>query len=171
MGSRGFSLIELMIAIVVLAVGLLAGMLLMCVSAASNGRSKLNTTASTLAESTLERIIAIPQSAGGAAALTSVTDCSGNVFNMSTAPGGAPLVDAGAFGIVVDYNQPAVPNYSMQYMVCAAGQGLTYDVRWNVAAGPTPSTQLVTVSAKANTVGGPNGLARAITLRSLRGNF
>ena len=68
--ARGFSLIELMIAMVVLAVGLLGGIMVIGVAKANNGRSKLHTTAVTLAESTMEKIVAIPRSATAAAAGT-----------------------------------------------------------------------------------------------------
>lgn len=170
--ANGFSLIELMIAMSVLSVGMLGGMAVICVATASNGGSKLNTTAATLAESTMERIMAIPQSATGNAALTSVTDCKGNNLAMDTSVGGSPVTSSGLFP-GVDYTQPAVPNYSMLYSMCStAGPGLIYDVRWRIDPGPTPSTQLVTVSVK-SVAGGVNpaaGLARKITLHSLRGN-
>src|ERR1700727_1592145 len=51
--SRGFSLIELMIAMAVLAVGLLGGIMVIVMSTANNGKSKLHTTAVNLAESTM----------------------------------------------------------------------------------------------------------------------
>ncbi len=78
--SRGFSLIELMIAMAVLAVGLLGGIVVIAMSTANNGKSKLHTTAVTLAESTMETILAIPQKAAGAAAQTQLTDCDGTNF-------------------------------------------------------------------------------------------
>src|SRR5260221_2889734 len=117
-GSGGFSLIELMIAMAVLAVGLLGGIVFIAVATASNGRSRLNTTAATLAESTMERIVAIPQKATGAAALTTLTDCSGHSFTINTAPGGSPLIASWALAGSVDYSQPAVAEYSMPYVVC-----------------------------------------------------
>src|SRR5260221_8924427 len=116
--SRGFSLIELMIAMTVLAIGLLGGIAFIAVATASNGRSRLNTTAATLAESTMERIVAIPQKATGAAALTTLTDCSGHSFTINTAPGGSPLIASWALAGSVDYSQPAVAEYSMPYVVC-----------------------------------------------------
>ncbi len=160
--TAGFSLLELMIACSVLAVGILGGMGVICAASASNGSSKLNTAGATLAESTMERILAVPQNG-----TTGTTDCQGNSFAISTVPGGSGLT--GGLFPGVDYTQPAVPNYSMTYVTCA---GLTFDVRWNVAAGPTPSTQLVTVSVKslANAANPAAVLARKFTLHSLRGN-
>jgi prepilin-type N-terminal cleavage/methylation domain-containing protein len=160
--SRGFSLIELMIAMAVLAVGLLGGIVVIAVATANDGRSKLHTTAVTMASSTMEKILAIPQKATGGAAQTKLTDCAGNTFTIETAVGGS-----------VDFSQAPQPNYSMRYVMCSTGIGVPYDVRWSIDAGPTPSTQLVTVSAKP-IVG--NGAAAALftlpfTLHQLRGNF
>jgi len=171
--ARGFSLIELMIAMVVLAVGLLGGIMFIGVAKANNGRSKLHTTAVTLAESTMEKIVAIPRSATAAAAGTTMTDCAGNVFTIQTAPGGSPLIGSGAFAGSVDFSQPQVPDYSMRYVMCGPGNGAVYDIRWNVDNGPTPSTQLVTVSAK---ILSGNASPAAIftmpyTLRQYRGDF
>src|SRR5437899_11134172 len=101
--SRGFSLIELMIAMGVLAVGLLGGILVIAAATASNGRSRLHTTAVTMAESTMEKIVAIPKSAVGSAAQTTMTDCAGNTFTIATAAGGSDLItNAVAVGGSVD---------------------------------------------------------------------
>jgi prepilin-type N-terminal cleavage/methylation domain-containing protein len=169
--SRGFSLIELMVAMAVLAVGLLGGIAVIAVASANNGRSKLHSTASTLAQSTMEKIVAIPQSAAGTAAETLVTDCTGNTFTIETAQGGSPLITAGAFSGSIDFSQPPVGNYSMVYSMCSPGTNSGFDVRWRVDAGPTPSTQLVTVSAKPIFTAGTAQLTLPYTLRQLRGNF
>jgi prepilin-type N-terminal cleavage/methylation domain-containing protein len=171
--ARGFSLVELMIAMGVLAVGLLGGIAFIAVATANNGRSRLNTTAATLAESTMERIMAIPQKSMGADALTTLTDCSGHSFTMNTAPGGSPLISSGGLAGSVDYSQPAVTEYSMPYAACPSGTGITYDIRWRIDPGPTPATQLVTVSVRSLT--GPAApaaqLVRPFTLNHLRGDY
>jgi type IV pilus modification protein PilV len=172
-GSReqGFSLIELMIAMLVLAIGMLGGIAVICAATASNGRSKLNTTAATIAESTMEKILAIPAGTTGAAAQTSITDCAGNTSVVRTdhdptESNNPALINAGAFGgVQLDFSQPALPLYSMNYVVCSTGAGVTFDVRWRIDNGPTPSTQQVTVSARALA----GQFTRPVTLRSLRG--
>lgn len=171
--SRGFSLIELMIAMAVLAVGLLGGIVVIAVATTNDGRSKLHTTAATMASSTLEKILAIPKKAVGPAAQTRVTDCAGNTFTIETAAGGSPLISGGAFAGAVDFSQAPLPDYSMRYVMCSTGTGVTYDVRWRIDAGPTPSTQLVTVSAKpmAGTGAAAAQFTLPITLHQLRGNF
>jgi prepilin-type N-terminal cleavage/methylation domain-containing protein len=171
-GSRGFSLIELTIAMAVLAVGLLGGIVVIAVATANDSRSKLHTTAVTMAESTMEKILAIPQITG-TAAQTKVTDCAGNTFTIQATPGGSPLITNGAFAGSVDFAQAPLPNYSMRYVMCSAGSGVAYDVRWTIDNGPTPSTHLVTVSAKPITGGGAAAAQFTLpfTLRQLRGDF
>jgi prepilin-type N-terminal cleavage/methylation domain-containing protein len=172
--SAGFSLIELMIATVVLAVGLVGGAAVISAAIAGNGRSRFDTAATALAESIMERIVAIPSRAQGVAANTSITDCAGTTFPISTAPGGAPLITSGPFTGYVDFLQPAVPRYSMRYFVCSSGKSTVYDVRWRIDPGPTPFTQLVTVAAKnvgqdGNTAS--KRFALPVRLRTIRGAF
>ncbi len=156
--TAGFSLLELMIAVSVLTVGILGGMGVICAAMASNGNSKLNTAGAMLAQSTMEKIMAAPQQAA-----TSMSDCNGNTFPVSTVLGG------GASGLNIDFTQPPVQNYSMTYVTCS---GLAFDVRWRIDVGPTPSTQLVTVSVKSlrSAAAPAAALARKFTVRSLRGN-
>jgi prepilin-type N-terminal cleavage/methylation domain-containing protein len=170
--SRGFSLIELMIAMTVLAVGLLGGIVVIAVATANDGRSKLHSTAATMAESTMEKILAIPKEAVGNAA-PKLTDCAGNTFNIQTAPGGAELIDSGAFKGSVNFSKPPVADYYMRYELCSGGSGVAYDVRWRIDAGPTPGTQLVTVSAKPLVGGGAAAATFTLpyTLHQVRGNF
>jgi hypothetical protein len=61
----------------------------------------------------------------------------------------------------------------MNYVMCTAGASVPYDVRWRIDDGPTPATQVVTVSAKPAVT---NRAAAAqftlpSTLRQTRGNF
>jgi len=165
--QAGFSLLELTVAVSILAVGILGGMGVICAATASNGNSRINAAAAMVAQSTMEKIVAVPESAGGPAAATSLTDCSGNSFPMSTAPGGSAVTTGPFSG--VDYTQPAVPNYSMLYVTCS---GLNLDVRWRIDPGPTPSTQLVTVSVKSlrSAANPAAALVRRFTIHMLRGN-
>lgn len=166
--SGGFSLIELMIAMAVLTVGLLGGIMVIAMAAANDGRSKLHSTAAIMASSTMEKIQAISKQATGAAAQTTLKDCANNTFTIETAPGGADLIPDGAFAGTVNFSQAPVLNYSMLYVMCSTGTNVTYDVRWKIDAGPTPSTQMVTVSAKPVTIG---QFALPSTIHALRGTF
>jgi prepilin-type N-terminal cleavage/methylation domain-containing protein len=174
--SRGFSLIEVMIATAVLAVGLLGGIVVIGVASANDGRSKLHSTAVTLAQSTMEKIVAIPANATGTGAETTMSDCTGNSFIIETAaPGGtagSDLISSGAFAGSVDFSKPVVANFSMVYTTCGtATTNVNYDVRWRIDPGPTPATQLVTVSARPLVSAGAAQFTLPYTLHQLRGNF
>ena len=167
--SRGFSVIELMIAMAVLAVGLLGGIMVIVAATANNGRSKLHSTAATMAQSTMEKILAIPERAVGAEAETKTTDCAGNTFIIQTAPGGSPLITSGAFAGSVNFSLPPVPEYSMLYRMCSTDANVVYDIRWRIDPGSTRSTQVVTVSARPVVRNGVAALP--YTLHQRRGNF
>jgi len=173
-GCSGFSLIELMIATVVLSIGLTGGAAVISAAIASNGRARFDTGATALAESAMERIVAIPSRATGTDANTSLKDCAGTTFPINTALGGSALITQGPFAGAVDFSKPALPNYSMQYAVCARGATIIYDVRWRVDPGPTPFTQLITVGVRNAGPGGGSGnrrFALPVRLRTIRGAF
>ncbi|MBZ5627595.1 MAG: hypothetical protein LAO06_01880 [Acidobacteriia bacterium] len=130
------SLIELMIAGVVLVVGFAGVMVLMMQAVASNGRNNKDTTAASLAQMVLERIQTLPE---GSTTTTTVTDCASNIWTIDSAKGGAS-----APGHVIDFSAAKVTNYNMQYVVCdATGQQTTYDLRWNIAAATTHTNYVV----------------------------
>jgi prepilin-type N-terminal cleavage/methylation domain-containing protein len=161
--ADGLTLIELMIAMVIMAFGIIASMNLIIVAIAGNARSKQQSNSTALAQTVTERIMAVP--ANNTAILT-ITDCTNAVFNVNTAAGGAPLTAAGD----VDYTQAAVGNYNMQYNDCATnGRTATYDVRWNVQS-LSGYSKLLTVSSRLRAYG-RNGLvfAPVVTIRTIVG--
>jgi len=190
--QAGFSLVELLIAMFVMAVGLSAIAILFTTAIASNQRNKVNTTATMLAQTVLDQIAAKP--AKDANTVT-ITDCTGAAKTIATASGAAPngagatLVAAtgpGGYPVAgdIDYTQAfaGVPaNYSMLYTDCgnagAAGTALTYEVRWNVMAmpaamGATTATfvKVVTVTARQRSAGTSLAFfARPVTLRTIVG--
>ena len=181
--QRGFSLIELMIAMLVLTIGLVGGMIILIVAMASNSKAHYDTNAVALSQSTLDRIIVISNSA--TTLTTSIIDCNGVAHPVNTAPGGAPLL---ASDKSIDFSQAPVDGYQMTFALCAAGGSgqigtpTTYDVRWRVdafatpapGAPPSPAVQLVSIAAKR--VGSQTGQLQGdffllpITLHALRGN-
>jgi hypothetical protein len=177
-------LIELSIAMLVLVVGLLGSMILLITAVGANSRSRQDTSAVALAQSTMDRILVVSGSSSNLS--TSITDCNGTQHTVNTAAGGAPLADIGLSGVqAIDFSQPAVDGYRMLYTLCAAGgTGTTgtpqvYDVRWRVdslsALDAKSQAQMISVAAK-NVGAVGNGLSQAqlfvmpITLRGLRGN-
>lgn len=176
---RGSSLIELMIAIVVLAVGLLGSMALVSVAIGGDYRSKNDSTSTALAEMVAEKISAVPvcKSACGAAATVTVTDCAGNahVIAVSGVAGGsgATLTANGT----IDYSQAqaGVPaNYGMLYAVCGQLNGTqgSYDVRWHITPMTSGDEEFVVVAAQL--VGSNKGTAianaPAVNIRTIVGN-
>jgi Tfp pilus assembly protein PilV len=178
--ERGISLVELVIAISVLAIGMAGLAVLFTTAIMNNSRSKGDTSGTMLTQTVLEKIAAQP--ANLVANLTT-TDCNSGgatVWPMATA--GAASPGAGATLNVatgaIDFTQAyaAVPaNYKMQYMACGAGgQQTTYEVRWNIQT-ITANTRLITVSARPLAAAGAGNQNQAllfappITLRTIGG--
>ncbi len=162
-------LLELLIAIVVLATGM-AGILILLVSAMyTNNRSGADTSATMVAEHIMEQISSQP---ANSVAPLSVTDCQGTAWAVDTAgaPNGAG--NSGSYGGngatltangTVDWTQSYanVPaGYAMRYVACGAGGRQTiYDVRWNVVSlnSTNNSSRMIFVSSRPTgsaTVGG-----------------
>jgi Tfp pilus assembly protein PilV len=170
--QRGTSLIELMIAMLVLIVGVLACGALIPLAIGTNSKNRQQSNSTVIAQMTMEKITSA--SAGGSATLT-MTDCAGtaNTINVTgtTVGAGAAVLSKGS----IDFSQAqgstgAPAGYYMSYVSCGtSGRQSTYDVRWNIQ---TPSTyvKLVTVSAKMKGSGTNQVLfSLPVTIRSMAG--
>ena len=186
--DSGFSLIELLLAMIVLTIVLLGGMIVILTAIASNAQNRFDTAAVALAQSTMDRIIVL--TASSASQSTDVTDCTGTVHTITTVGGdypgpGANLTNS-LSGITnglqsIDFTATPVTGYQMLYSLCAGngvGNSQVYDVRWNIINTSTGNSnaQLVYVAAKNITESG-NGMqgqsrffSIPITLRGIRGN-
>ena len=167
--SSGMTLIELLIAMSIGAVVLLAMMGLFVVAMANNSRSQRDTTATLLSQSVLEQILL---AGTNNVATIGLTDCLNNNFTINTAGGVSP--GAGATVTAsgdIDFSAAAPGNnYSMQYTVCRGnGQTSVYDVRWNVrdidVSGGTVYTRQVRVAAKPVGTTAANAYILPVTLR------
>jgi len=148
--GSGFTLIEMMISMTVMAVGLLGLNVMFVTAMATNNKNTHDSSATMVSQLVLEQISAQP--ANSTANIT-VTDCAGNTNTVATAGSttgaGAPLLSTGNVG-TIDQTAAKVANYSMTYVACApAGSNLqsSYDVRWNVMT-ISPDTRMITVSAR-----------------------
>lgn len=167
-GQAGVTMIELMIAGVVMVVGFLGMMILITTAIATNNRNKMDTNATLAAQMVFEEI----RSDIATGASPTLTDCGGTSWTIGV---GSNTVgsNTGATlsGASIDFTASKVTNYSMSYQVCTANGGqATYDVRWNVQT-LTGGVSLVTVGAKP--VGASSDLkyfALPVTLRGIAGS-
>ena len=178
--ESGLTLIELMIAMVVLAVGLVGIMAIVVASLSGNSKARTDTGATMLAQMVIEQMADVPANAN---TTLTVTDCAGTVWNIKTADGtgiGNPaLKTTSSFPAFVvgdiDFNTAstygAAPGngYGMLYVACGTNgsTGLTYDVRWNVLSTGGGTTKRVVVAARikgtaGTTAGGANNIYFAI---------
>jgi Tfp pilus assembly protein PilV len=152
----GLTIVELMIAMFVLAVGILASMSLVIMAINGDFRSKQQSNSTALAQMVTEKIMSIPAYTNPTLTLTDCTPTDHSVSTTgSTTGAGAALTTSGD----VDYTQAKVANYNMAYTDCGtAGRQMVYDVRWNIKTINT-YTKLLTVSARLNNVsaGGTSG--------------
>ena len=151
-GEKGMSLIEVMIAGLILTIGMLGFAALMATAIAANSRSRTDSTATMLSQTVMEQIAASLIGKSGAAA-PQVKDCTGTLYNIDMSPGGATLTTTDE---TVDWTQSTVPTgYQMMYQICAStlntnanAQETTYDVRWNVQKITNTNTYLIVAGAR-----------------------
>src|SRR5262245_14757878 len=111
--SAGFSLIELMVTMFVLAVGVLGWMLMLILGMTRYHSNRVNIKETNAAHTVLEQIAGAPSNINP---VFTLTDCLGNNLLVNTAgsasPGsGAPLQNNGD----IDFTKAAVAGYQMSY--------------------------------------------------------
>jgi type II secretory pathway pseudopilin PulG len=165
--QAGFTLLELMIAALVLTFGLLAITALFATAIGNNGRGRIDSTATMLSQSVIEQITAVLARGGPSA----MTDCGQppTTWAISTAVGGASLSGSG-----IDFTETNPPaGYFMNFVVCngggESGTQAIYDVRWHVTLISTNS-YLVTVAGRPRGMtSGRFTFALPVTLRTYVG--
>jgi prepilin-type N-terminal cleavage/methylation domain-containing protein len=170
--QSGMSMVELLIAMLVLVVGMMGSMILVRTAIVNNNRNKLDTTSTALAQMVLEQITSRPSTVNTNIV---INDCSGVARTINPNAGGATLLASGFNQGNIDFTQnlAAVPaGYSMQYVTCGpVGGQVTYEIRWNVTT-MTAFTKLVTVSSRkqiATNSGSLPYFAVPVTLRGIAG--
>ena len=162
--EAGFSLLEMMLATVILLVGLVAIAQLVPATILLNFRNRTDSSALVFAQRELDQFLDQPLF------LTSFTDAIGNTCALGNA---APVntVQGSSLAVVnnqvvIDFTQTLVPNYSfaIPYQDPSDPSGISYDVRWAVIVTGNGST----VSSKRFILGirqqGGNGYFQPITL-------
>ena len=171
----GFTLMELMMAIVVLVVGVLGAMTMIIVGMTRNNTNRVDTTATNVAQTVLEQITGAPTNASPTLTLTDCVQTSQptSTLKINTAPGGATLAANGDIDFLADSATTLNANsYQMNYVVCSTATGMqtVYDVRWNIqTVGTGGWGKLITVSARQPFVFSQKGVGflRPVTLRSV----
>jgi type IV pilus assembly protein PilV len=165
----GLTIVELMIAMFVLAVGILASMSLVIMAINGDFRSKQQSNSTALAQMVTEKIMSIPAYTNPTLTLT---DCAGTNFSIATAAGGGTVNSSGD----MDYTQAQVANYNMAYTDCGtANRQMAYDVRWRIeAVAGSIYVKKLTVSARLNnvsTAGGTSGskFGPVVTIKTVVG--
>lgn len=171
--QQGSSLIELMIAMLVLGVGLIGSAALTAVSINSNFRSKNHSSSTAAAQAVISAISSIP--IGNT--IANITDCAGNnlAINTTGTTGGvgAALTANGTIDFTQGFgNVPA--GYAVKYSACDTVNKTpaVYDVRWNIATVASSKEELVVVGARSLSTSSSNGqaYAPAVNLRTVVGN-
>lgn len=134
--QRGFTMVELVVAMGVLMFGIAAVAQLVPIATQSNMRNRYDSTAVVLAERLLSQMVTQPLTA------TQFTDVDGRVILLGsvTANGlaGNPVAVVrskinGPLDLVrVDFTATAVANYNFTYTNPNAGIAIPYEVRWSV---------------------------------------
>ena len=161
----GFTLIEMLMAIVILLVGIVAIAQLVPASVGSNATNRNDSSALVFAQRELNEMLSQPIN------FTSFTDSLGNTCNL-----GDPTQPNQTVGsaVLVSNNQPVInfgavlqPSYSFTYQDPNDPYGVTYDVRWAVI---TATANGVIVSKRfilgARKVGG-NGYYAPVTIDTM----
>ena len=173
-GQAGFTLIELMIAGVLLVFGIMTMAGLVGLAVKNNGHSRLDSTATMLNQAVVEQLINGINNKELNTAGTGSTDCSvtgtacindcndtGTAWPIDSDGPGAPLCTSSTSTADncqpgnIDCVKPQVSGYSMNYAVCMGNtRRAVYDVRWNISAPDgTSHTSILTVGSRLQTAG------------------
>jgi hypothetical protein len=134
-GSRGFSVVEVLLSVTVLTFGLLANMPLIALAQKQNEVNRYRMFATNVAQRELVQFVTHAIPSGG-----SFQDKDGNWIQASCLPGinscGNSLTGSGD----IDFSLAATPGFSLSQQDLL---GVNYDIRWNIHAAPSNKTMIV----------------------------
>jgi len=173
--QAGITMIETMLAALILVIGSLSMVGMIVRSVATNNRNKLDSTQTMLATSIAEQINSTIIGSG----TSNLSDCAGTTHTIDTQPGGANLT-----GESIDYTENIAADvskndYHMDYILrtpCTSTGALqgTYDVRWHVdivGSASDTKTYLLTIGARLKDHGEGNMFFSApVSIRVMSGN-
>ena len=144
--QRGFTLIEMMIAVVMILVGLVAVAQLVSASIALNSANRDDSTSVVLAQNELNQFVNQPLTT------FTFTDNLGNVCTLGSAGTtgsfvGSPITSGGNQQ-VIDYTQATVNGYSFTWIDPNDPTGARYDVRWAVYNFPSGAGKRFIIGAR-----------------------
>lgn len=167
--AKGFTLIELTVAMFVLTVGVLGGMVMILLGMTRDNTNRMDTTATNAAQAVLEVIAAVPANSTPPLSVTDCTNTARALTTVGSAGGtGATLAPNGD----VDFTQPAVAGYSIPFSVCGTnGLIITYDVRWRITTLPSGGKLVIVAAGHAATDDKRHAMAYIppVTLRTIVG--
>src|SRR5215470_12627758 len=164
--QKGFSILEMLLATVMLLVGLVAIAQLVPATVLLNFRNRMDSSALVFAQRELDQMVAQPLTA------TSFVDGIGNACQLGNpAPANTPQGNTPTVSLtnqtVIDFSQPPVTGYSFTYQDPTDPSGTTYDVRWAVIVtgnGTNPASKRFILGVRQ--IGG-NGYFLPITLDTM----
>jgi len=126
--QRGFTFIELAIAVVILLFGIVAVVQLVPAALLSNNANRQDTMSTVIAQRELEQMLLQSLSA------TSFTDSDGNTINLGSVTSGGTVTGSPLISGTASINCAAskVANYNLTYTDPNDSASATYDVRWAV---------------------------------------
>ncbi|HKN76219.1 MAG TPA: prepilin-type N-terminal cleavage/methylation domain-containing protein [Candidatus Acidoferrum sp.] len=168
--QRGFTLTEVLIAIVILLVGIVSVAQLVPVSIGSNSVNRNDSSALVFAQREMDQFLLQPLNMS--ISPPSFIDAEGNICNLGdpTQPNQVIGSPKAVFynQLVIDFSQATVTNYSFTYHDPNDPAGVVYDVRWAVYT-TVNSNGLVTSKRfilGARKLGG-NGIYKPVTLDTM----
>ena len=133
--QQGFTLVELMVAMAVLLLGVVAVAELVPAAVSLNGENRTNSSSLVFAQRELDQFVEQPLS------VTSFVDLQGNTCNLGSATSfntvvGNPLTTV-AGRAAIDFSGSQVSGYGYYYTDPEDTSGASYDVRWAVISNGT----------------------------------
>jgi len=166
-GQRGFSILEMMLATIILLVGLVAIAQLVPASILMNYRNRTDSSALVFAQREMDQMLDQPLNPTP----PQFTDALGNVCYLGSSASlntvqGSPVVVVNNQPLI-NFNAAPVTNYSFTFSDSTDPSGTTYDVRWAVIITGNANN----VSSKRGILGvqqrGGNGYFQPITLDTM----